>query len=179
MSSFKTAKGTELPIMDIKGKPYLQVAHRLVWFREERPAWTIETDYLSVSESSVFAKAVIRDEAGRILSTAHKFEDKQGFPDFREKAESGAIGRALAMIGYGTQFCADDLDEGSRLADSPVAPQGSGARPVPRPNVAAQIQQANTGLSPECCGSRMMVSRYNPNEFFCQKCKAKAPRSAA
>jgi hypothetical protein len=42
------------------------------------------------------------------------------FPEFMEKAETGALGRALALIGYGTQFCADDLDEGDRIVDSPV-----------------------------------------------------------
>jgi len=54
------------------------------------------------------------------VSTSHKFEDAVGFADFREKAETGAIGRALALIGYGTQFCADELDEGARIVDSPI-----------------------------------------------------------
>lgn len=117
---WKTPKGTELPLLDMRGKDYLQVMHRLVWFREECPKHSIETQFVSVNETSAFALAVIKDEQGRVLSTAHKFEDKAGFPDFREKAETGAIGRALALIGYGTQFCADEFEEGERLADSPV-----------------------------------------------------------
>src|SRR5262249_10461456 len=31
----------------------------------------------------------------------------------------------LALIGYGTQFCADELDEGDRIVDSPAVPAGS------------------------------------------------------
>jgi hypothetical protein len=120
MKSFKTPKGTELPLLDMRGKDYLQVAHRLVWFREEKPAWSIETSFEVLTEKDSLAKAVIRDEAGRVISTAHKYEDKAGFSDFREKAETGAIGRALALVGYGTQFCANDLDEGDRIADAPV-----------------------------------------------------------
>jgi len=121
MTEFKTPKGTLLPLMNIKGKPYLQVAHRIVWFREERPHFTIETE-LKSSEGACLAKATIRNEEGRIVAQAHKYEDKKGFFDFREKAETGAIGRALALLGYGTQFAEPDFDERERLADSPVDP---------------------------------------------------------
>lgn len=106
--------------MDIKGKPYLQVAHRLVWFNEKYPNWSIETE-LKAYEKYTDARATIRDDSGRIRSTAHKRETAQGFADHYEKAETGAIGRALAFIGIGTQFVGE-LEEGSRLADSPVVP---------------------------------------------------------
>jgi SNF2 family DNA or RNA helicase len=107
-------------VMDLRGKDYLEVKHRLRWFREEHPTWSIETSYLEISDKAAFANAIIKDEAGRIIATAHKYEDKVGFGDYREKAETGAIGRALALIGYGTQFCADELDEGDRIVDAPV-----------------------------------------------------------
>ncbi len=117
----KTAKGTELPILNLRGRDYLEVKYRLVWFREEHPTWSIETEFVSVTATAACAKAIVRDEKGRVIATSHKFENQQGFPDFLEKAETGAIGRALALIGYGTQFCADELDEGDRIVDSPVA----------------------------------------------------------
>jgi len=120
--SFKTEKGTELPLLNLRGKEYLEVKYRLVWFREEHADWAIETELLSVTDVSAYAKATVRDDKGRIIATSHKFERIQGFPDFIEKAETGAIGRALALIGYGTQFCADELDEGSRIVDAPASP---------------------------------------------------------
>ncbi len=120
MKTFKTPKGTELPILNLRGKDYLQVMHRLVWFREERPTWGIETELLAHDNQGCIARAVIKDETGRVIAISHKTETAQGFPDFIEKGETGAIGRALALIGFGTQFCADELDEGERLADSPV-----------------------------------------------------------
>ncbi len=119
-SSYKTEKGTELPLLNLRGKEYLEVKWRIVWFREDHPNWTIETQLLSVTDSSCYARATIKDESGRVITTSHKFENKQGFPDFIEKAETGSIGRALALIGYGTQFCADELDEGKRIVDSPT-----------------------------------------------------------
>jgi hypothetical protein len=118
--NFRTEKGTELPLLNLRGKQYLEVKYRLVWFREEHPTWSIETQLVSVTDTSAYAKATIRDDSGRIIATSHKFESVQGFPDFIEKAETGSIGRALALIGYGTQFCADELDEGKRIVDAPV-----------------------------------------------------------
>lgn len=119
--TFKTPKGTELPLLELQGKPYLQVAHRLVWFREEHPLWTIETEQLTVDQERAIFLARIKDEGGRLIATATKHETKAGFQDFIEKAETGAVGRALAMCGYGTQF-APELEEGDRLADSPTTP---------------------------------------------------------
>lgn len=114
-----TPKGTELPLMDIKGKPYLQVGHRLVWFREERPEWTIETEIHTLADKGVIMKAIIKNEDGRVIAMAHKKETQVGFADYIEKGETGAIGRALAMCGFGTQF-SPELDEGERLADAPI-----------------------------------------------------------
>lgn len=121
----KTEKGTELPLLNLKGKDYLEVKYRLVWFREEHPTWSIETQFLTIDERSACARAVVKDENGRIIATSHKQETAGNFPDFMEKAETGAIGRALALIGYGTQFCADELDEGDRIVDAPVAKRSS------------------------------------------------------
>lgn len=120
MKTFKTPKGTELPLLSLRGKDYLQVAHRLVWFREEHPNWSIETEVKpNAADKSCISWACIKDETGKILSTSHKCENEKGFPDYIEKSETGAIGRALALVGYGTQF-APELDEESRIVDAPI-----------------------------------------------------------
>lgn len=116
--TFKTQKGTELPLLDLRGKDYLTVPFRVVWFREEHPGWSIQTEFRELGATHAVAKATISDENGKIIATAHKREDKQGFTDFMEKAETGATGRALALCGYGTQF-AQELEENSRIVDSP------------------------------------------------------------
>lgn len=123
MKTIELKSGKRIPLMNIKGKDYLQVAYRLVWFREEHPNWSIETE-VNRTKDETFSKAIIKDELGRIISTAHKFEDKNGFADHAEKSETGAIGRALALCGYGTQF-EPELEEGTeRLADSPLVSSG-------------------------------------------------------
>lgn len=124
MNIVKTPKGTELPLISLKGKDYLMVAHRLVWFNETSESFHIDTDFLQINDEQTVAKAKVTvfNKEGREVkhATATKRETKKDFPDHTEKAETGAIGRALALMGYGTQFAIADLDEGSRLADAPV-----------------------------------------------------------
>lgn len=145
--TYRTPKGTELPLLNLRGREYLEVKYRLVWFREEHPDWAIETELLSVTPDSAYARAVIKDNEGRIIATSHKFETKRGFPDFIEKSETGAIGRALALIGFGTQFCADELDEGERIVDAPVEKMGVSANePWPEDYLASRASnEAETG----------------------------------
>jgi hypothetical protein len=139
-------------------KDYLPVQFRLVWFREQCPEGTITTELLDLNRAeecetevsvwndekrryekvikracgvAVF-KAVVADGKGGI-ATGTKTENAASFADYLEKAETGAIGRALAALGYGTQFT-DDLDEGKdRIADAPINRQpANNDSPVPQ-----------------------------------------------
>ena len=104
--------------INLKGKQYLPVAPRIAWFREEHQDWTIMTyavPELSGIDYCTFA-AEIHDSSGRLIAKAHKTEHEKHFADYREKAETGAIGRALALCGYGTLF-AQELEE-------PITPAG-------------------------------------------------------
>lgn len=135
-------------VMQLKSKDglkdYLPVQWRLVWFREQCPNGTIETEIVHLdldkeTEEEVFAwnnekrrsekviktargiavfHAVVKDGKGGV-ATGTKMEKAASFGDFLEKAETGAIGRALAALGYGTQF-APELNEEHRIVDSPV-----------------------------------------------------------
>lgn len=104
------------------GRTYLPVSARLVWFREEHPDWGIITDPLEINHEKQYAvfKATIFNAEGKVMAMGTKKEDVKGFGDYIEKAETGSVGRALAMCGYGTQF-SPELDEatGGRYADSP------------------------------------------------------------
>jgi len=125
MKTFKTKKGTELPLASLKGKDYLLIAHRLLWLSEESTNYDISTDFLVLTDVETVARAVVTlfDAEGKVVrkATATKRETKKDFSDHTEKAETGAMGRALAMLGFGTQFAQQDLDEGERLADAPLS----------------------------------------------------------
>ncbi|MBV8822999.1 MAG: hypothetical protein JO123_09440 [Ktedonobacteraceae bacterium] len=125
-------------------RDYLPVQWRLVWFRDQCPHGTIETEMLQLdpdretqeetyvwnnerrrnekvvkqAKGFVIFKATVQDGKGG-SATGTKSEKAASFPDYIEKAETGAIGRALAALGYGTQF-APELSEEHRIVDSPV-----------------------------------------------------------
>ena len=129
-------------------KDYLPVQWRLVWFRSLCPDGKITTELLDLDrneecehEASVWNdekrkyekvikhakgvavfKATVEDGKSGI-ATGTKMENAAAFADYVEKAETGSIGRALAALGFGTQF-APELDEGDeRIADAPVQHQ--------------------------------------------------------
>lgn len=152
MESFNTPKGTELPLINLKGKPYLQVQHRLIWFREEHPDWSISTEIRDFNEKFSIGKATISDGSGKVLATAHKQEHAGHFPDYMEKSETGAVGRALALVGYGTQF-AIELDEHDRIVDAPahfkVAPPASEPIQNVKQSVKPKLQEAPRPAQPK------------------------------
>jgi hypothetical protein len=90
-------------IVVISGKEYLTVARRLKDFWSEREEWSIHT---KVTESAqlVRVKAVIKDSEGRTRSTGHAEEDRENGNINRtsaiENCETGAVGRALGVLGY-------------------------------------------------------------------------------
>ena len=65
------------------------------------------------------------------MATGWGSETAADFGDYVEKAETKALGRALAALGFGTQFCEDYGygAEAGRVVDTPVARrEGEGAR---------------------------------------------------
>ena len=153
MKVIKTPKGTELQILDLRGKPYLQGAHRLVWINEEVPNFTINTEFLLLTDDQTIARTTLTllDKEGKMIkqATATKRETKKDFSDHTEKAETAAVGRALAMLGFGTQHALSDLDEGARIVDSPLTDtrQAKAAVASPKTTEAAPASAATPAAS--------------------------------
>jgi len=105
------------------GKLYAPVYVRIALFREEHPVadgWGITAEIVDTDDVSCLSRASITDPQGRVVATGHKREHRAHFPDFEEKSLTGAVGRALLMAGYGTQYALDELDEGERIVDTPI-----------------------------------------------------------
>ncbi len=106
------------------GKDYLEVKWRLLWLRSEHPDALIVTELVRLEGDFALFKATVSIPEGG-TATGYGSETKADFFDFIEKAETKALGRALAALGYGTQFC-DDHDfsvgsaDGGKVVDSPV-----------------------------------------------------------
>lgn len=107
-------------MVKLQGKDYLPVAARVVWMRQDHPAWSIMTEPVTIGDA-LYMRATVTGE-GLILATAHKAVGGRKGPGAAypvEAAETGAVGRALGLCGYGT--LSGDLDEGDEIADTPQA----------------------------------------------------------
>jgi hypothetical protein len=162
---------------------YLPVQWRLVWFREICPQGEIVTELITldldretqeegyswnsetrrsekvVKRANGYAlfKATVKDGKGGI-ATGYKSEKAASFSEFTEKAETGAIGRALAALGYGTQFTGDDLDEQHRIVDAPVdrgAPESSGNGNERKPIAAVRTATVASASSSKAKGAAL------------------------
>jgi hypothetical protein len=116
------------------GGAYLPTRQRMLWFRAEHPNGSIETEIVKLTDDLAVFKASVgypiytprlSPEEGQwvdyVKCVGHGSETKGDFPDYIEKAETKAIGRALAAAGFGTEAAFEESE--GRPADAPVTPK--------------------------------------------------------
>ena len=129
-------------LTNLQGKPYLEVAYRLLWLSEDAPRFTIDPQIVAydAEHAVVRAEVCLLADDGTVLRRAvgHGAAYKASLRGpiagrWLEKAETAAIGRALSMVGYGAQYALEFDDAADdHLADSPVHPPA--AAPTPTQN---------------------------------------------
>jgi hypothetical protein len=102
-------------LTEVNGRDYLEVKWRLLWLRTDHPDATVLTELVKHEDDlALFRAQVSIPGAGN--ATGWGSETASDFHDYIEKAETKALGRALAALGYGTQFCEDfDFSANRRL----------------------------------------------------------------
>lgn len=105
----------------VSGADYLEVKWRVCWLRTQHPDAVISTELISHESNVAVFKAHVSIPGGG-SSTGWGSEGYDDFRDYLEKAETKALGRALASLGFGTQFTSDfDFAEGQeKVVDAPV-----------------------------------------------------------
>lgn len=94
---------------NIKGKEYVEVNQRLLFFRKESKyeGWSIHNEIVAVDSESCIIKCSILDQTNRLIATAHAQEDRTAShinkTSYIENCETSALGRALAMLGIGIE----------------------------------------------------------------------------
>jgi hypothetical protein len=141
-------------LMNLKGRDYLNVQNRLLWFIRDQRAlivaglatvpYVVRTELVEMDREAGWAhfRTHVRDVLGN-EATMYGSESARDFGDFAEKASTKSLGRALLALGYGTAF-APEMDEGERVVDSPVDrhPPMHTARPMtaaPTPSASAHV----------------------------------------
>jgi len=118
-------------------RPYLETSWRLVWLRDKYPpeSMSLETAIeawepaIVVKATATFPVSGHQDNEIRVSAFGSATPEKGKVYSGREveKAETAAIGRLCARLGFGTQFTGED--DAEHLADAP----GGDATPAPRP----------------------------------------------
>lgn len=117
------------------GTPYLDVKWRLHWLRSEHPNAQIETQLIPTDDDTVVCKATVKLPDGG-AATGHASAPRTSSAAHIEQAETRAIGRALAALGYGAEFAEDDVLQTRPPHERPVTLVPAPPRPErPEPSV--------------------------------------------
>jgi len=106
---------TKLKSIKIKGKEYVEVNERLKFFRAKYPNYSLVSEVIEKTESSILIMASVIDENHNVLATGLAEEEKGSTfinkTSYVENCETSAWGRALANFGIGLDTAVASADE--------------------------------------------------------------------
>ena len=101
--------------INIKGKEYIEVNERIIYFREKYKDYSLTSNILSNDDGVCIMKAEIRNGNGELVATGHAYE-KEGSTyinktSYIENCETSALGRALGCFGIGIETSIASVEE--------------------------------------------------------------------
>jgi len=106
-------------LIKVNGSVYLEVKWRIAWLRAAHPDAVVETELVDATDSHAVFQAKVSLPSGG-TATGWGSEGAANYTDFLEKAETKALGRALAALGFGTQFCPEFESTAGKAVDASV-----------------------------------------------------------
>ena len=106
------------------GKEYAEVHTRVNYFRSSEKYKDLGEDceVVSQSDSSILMKATIYNPEGRVVSSGHAYEEKDGSRinqrNHVENCETSAVGRALGFLGIGSDGSIASYEEVANAIDN-------------------------------------------------------------
>jgi len=96
---------TKLKTINIKGKEYVEVNERLIFFRKNYKNHSLITDVIEKTDDTILIKATVLNENGVAIATGLAEEVKGSTfinkTSYVENCETSAIGRCLGCLGIG------------------------------------------------------------------------------
>ena len=103
--------------INIKGKQYITVNERLIYFRGQQifKGWRILEDVVELNDKEGLFKVSILDKENNVISSAHAQEYRDSSyinkTSFVENGFTSALGRALGYLGIGINVSIASADE--------------------------------------------------------------------
>ena len=116
--------------IDIKGKKYVLVSDRIIFFNQEYKNGAIKTELVSYENKQITIKAVVipdSDKPDRFFTGWSQEIEGSTFinkTSALENAETSAVGRALAMMGIGVIDSISSVDEINKANNRPASTLG-------------------------------------------------------
>ena len=106
---------TKLKTVNIKGKEYVEVNERVIYFRENFKDWALTTEIVELDDTRCVMKASIFDKNDRLIATGTAYEKESSSfinkTSFIENCETSAWGRALSNLAIGIDNSIGSADE--------------------------------------------------------------------
>ncbi len=112
----------KLKTVNIKGKQYVEVNERLIYFRKKYPNFSLISHVLEKTDKSICIQARIDNDKGVTIATGIAEEEKGSTfinkTSYVENCETSAWGRALANFGIGLESSVASAEEvGNAIAN--------------------------------------------------------------
>ena len=143
---------TKLKTINIKGKEYVEVNERLIYFRKNFPNYSLTTEIVEKTDQSITILASILNEEGRVLANglAEEFKGSTFInkTSYVENCETSAWGRALGNLGIGLETSvasADEMQNAIANQDKPKTKVSSKTPPKKQTSIVLDIGDENWG----------------------------------
>ena len=140
--------------IEVKGKAYACVAARVAAFREMCPNGCISTEIISMADGVVVMRATVTDEDGNTLATGMAYEKEESSyinkTSYIENCETSAVGRALGMLGIGSDEQMASAEEVANAINAQMKAAEVGKQTIGKTKAAALAMRCkDAGISPE------------------------------
>ena len=127
---------SKLKTIKIKGKDYVEVNERLMYFRENYPNYSLISEVIEKTDNSILILASIKDEQGRMVANGLAEEERGSNyinkTSYVENCETSAWGRCLANFGIGLKTSiasAEEVQNAISNQDKAASKSSNGAAP--------------------------------------------------
>lgn len=142
--------------IDIKGKQYVYVSDRIIYFNETYPNGVIQTELLSALDSNrivIKAKVVPDiDKPDRVFVDYAQEMIGDGFinkTSALENASTSAIGRALALMGIGVIDSVASVDEITKAKNNSKEPSLNRPTDEQKRSIMSLASELNWSMTPD------------------------------